>query len=93
MEREDRGENERFLIGRKRSLFPWSSQILPARPSDSVIIVKTLKIWISSEVISRQYGSINCEMCDLERSFELAQNWDFNFGDMEIASSFQKTFH
>jgi hypothetical protein len=36
---------------------------------------------------------LNCEICDLERSFELDQIWDFNFGDLEIANSFQKNFH
>ena len=60
---------------------------------DSVIIVKTLRIWLSSEVISWQYGLINCEMRDFGRSFELYQSWYFNFGETEIAKSFQKTFH
>jgi hypothetical protein len=54
MERENRGESERFLIGREQALFLCGSQIFPTRPSDSVIIVKTLKIWLSSEVISRK---------------------------------------
>jgi hypothetical protein len=54
MEREDLGESERFRIGRERALFLRGFQLLPARPSDKVIIVKTLKNWLSSVLISRQ---------------------------------------
>lgn len=63
MEMENLGESERFRIGRERALFPRGFQICPlVLLIYSVIIVKILKIWLISVLISRQYGFINCEM-------------------------------
>jgi hypothetical protein len=58
----------------------------------NVTVVQTLKIWSSSDFISRQYSFVNGEMRVLDRSFEIGQSWDFYFGDVELRIAPQKTF-
>ena len=58
----------------------------------NVIILRTLNIWLSSDLISRQYSFINCEMRDLDRLFEPGQSRDLCFGDVELRIASRETF-